>query len=114
MASKSPKKTPTKRRRIVASMDHGKTPSYSHQVYKVIKCLCPELSISVQAMHVLNSFIDDVMGRISTEAANLVQYSGKSTMGKDDIITATKLVVESTEMYDHAIKLAEFAVEAHQ
>lgn len=62
-------------------------------------------------MNVMNSFIIDLLDRIADEASTLVYLSGKSTMGYDDIIAATKLVIKTDELCDLAVDAAERTVE---
>lgn len=100
----------TRKRR--KNLNYGKNNSYSHHIYKLMKTTCPGLSIGVTAMNVMNSFVEDLLERIASEASTLVQHSKKSTMGFDDIISATKLVITTPELCEYAIEMAYYADDA--
>lgn len=91
--------------------NYGKNTTYSRQIHKLLKCICPDLSISVVAMNIMNSFVEDLLDRIGTEASKLVHYSKKSTMGSNDIISAAKLVISTSELRQHAIHAAKRTIE---
>lgn len=91
--------------------NHGKDTTYSRQIYKLLKCICPDLSINVVAMNIMNSFVEDLLERIATEASKLVHYSKKSTMGSNDIIAAAKLIISTPELRQHAIQAAKRTIE---
>lgn len=105
----SPSKPARRRRRKTQGNKYDRNKKYSHQIHKLLQCVCPDLSISVLAMNIMNSFTEDLLERIAKEASHLVHYSGKSTMGYNDIIAATKLVVPS-EMNKYPIQMANSAV----
>lgn len=90
---------------------YGTNDAYSHEIYKLLKCVAPELSISVLSMNIMNSFVEDLLDRIVSEASNLVHYTKKSTMRYDDIIAATKLIITSPQLCDHAIDMARRTVQ---
>lgn len=79
---------------------------YSRNIYKLLKCIYPDLSISRMAMNIMNSFIMDLIDRIASEASTLMYLSQKSTMGHNDIMSAAKLVIKSPEMSKLAIDAA--------
>lgn len=84
---------------------------YSRNIYKLLKCIYPDISISRMAMNVMNSFFMDLLDRIATEAQTLIYLTKKSTMSYDDIISATKLVVKTPELCDLAIGAAKTVVD---
>lgn len=84
---------------------------YSRNIYKVLKCIYPDLSITRMAMNVMNSFFMDLLDRIATEASTLVYLCKRKTMGYDDIISATKLVIKSPELCGLAIDAADAVVD---
>lgn len=84
---------------------------YSRNIYQLLKCVYPDLSISRMAMNVMNSFFMDLLDRIASEASTLIYLSDKSTMGYNEIISATKLVIKSPELSELAIDAASDAVD---
>lgn len=44
-------------------------------------------------MLIMNSFVEDMFGRIAGEAARLARYNGKQTMSTREIQTAVRLLV---------------------
>lgn len=90
---------------------YGTNDTYSHQIYKLLKCVSPGLSISVLSMNIMNSFVEDLLDRIASEASKLVHYTQKSTMGYDDIIAATKLVITSPQLCELATDMARRTVQ---
>lgn len=79
---------------------------YSRNIYKLLKCIYPDLSITRMAMNVMNSFFMDLLDRIASEASTLVYLSKKSTMTYNDIISATKLVIKTPELRNLAVDAA--------
>lgn len=100
-----------RRRKVAGSTAYGRDTTYSRHIHKLSKCICPDLSISVPAMNIMNSFVKDLLERIADEASKLVHHSHKTTMGMDDIISATKLVVTTPELCKYATQLAKNMVE---
>lgn len=84
---------------------------YSRNIYSVLKCIFPDLSISRMGMNVMNSFFMDLLDRIASEASTLIYLSQKATMGYNDIISATKLVIKSPELCELAIDAAKVTVD---
>lgn len=99
-------KSSRRSRRQRTRRNAGRDTTYSRNIYKLLKCVCPDLSISVLAMNVMNSFVEDLLERISTEASHLVHQTFKSTMGPNDIIAATKLIIQTPELCKYAIEMA--------
>lgn len=85
--------------------------SHTHNIHKLLKCFDSKLSISAMAMNIMDSFVEDLLGRISSEASKLVQYAGKTTMNSDDIIAAAQLVITSPELRKNTIEMAKKTVE---
>ena len=73
------KKTPAKKseKKPKSSGDKKKkkkrTESYSSYIYKVLKQVHPDTGISKKAMSVMNSFINDIEGKISEEGGKLAR-----------------------------------------
>ena len=71
-------------------------------VYKVLKNIYPEISISKKAMSVMNSFVSDLFERLSLGASKLARYHGKQTLTSNDFQSATKLVLPR-DLAEHAV-----------
>jgi len=66
-------------------------------------CRCPaETGVSKKAISVLNSFINDLFDRITTEAGRLSRYNKKATLSSREIQTAVRLVLPG-ELAKHAV-----------
>jgi histone H2B len=76
--------------------------SYASYIYKVLKQVHPDVGISNKAMSILNSFVNDIFGRISTEASKLASYNKKSTISSREIQTAVRLLLPG-ELAKHAV-----------
>ncbi|XP_062238754.1 histone H2B type 1-B-like [Platichthys flesus] len=66
---------------------------FSINVYKVLKHLQPDISISTKAMAIMNSFVMDIFERIAGEASRLALYNKRSTITSRDIQTAVRLLL---------------------
>ncbi|XP_029441679.1 histone H2B 1.1-like [Rhinatrema bivittatum] len=71
--SKTQKKDGKKRKK-------SRRESYAIYVYKVLKQVHPDTGISSKAMNIMNSFVNDMFERISTEASRLDHYNKRSTI----------------------------------
>jgi len=58
-----------------------------------LKRIAPDLGISNQTMFILNSFINEVMNRICTEASRLVKNGRGTLLSAREMQTATRLVL---------------------
>ncbi|XP_015523128.1 late histone H2B.L4-like [Neodiprion pinetum] len=67
--------------------------SYNYFIHKVLKEIHHGTGISRKAMEIMNSFMEDMFGRIATEASRLTKYNGKPTMTSRDIQTAARLLL---------------------
>lgn len=76
--------------------------SYGLYIYKVLKQVHPDTGISRKAMGIMNSFTNDIFGRLATEASRLALYSKRSTLSSREIQTAVKLLLPG-ELSKHAI-----------
>ena len=76
--------------------------SYSSYIYKVLKQVHPDVGISNKAMSILNSFVNDIFGRVANEASNLASYNKKSTISSREIQTAVRLLLPG-ELAKHAV-----------
>merc|ERR1712071_547636 len=82
---------------------------FSSYLFRVLKQVHPELTMTKTAMHVMDDFMHDIFRRLVDEAAALVKVSKKSTLTSSEIQTATKLVLPG-ELSKHTINDATKAV----
>lgn len=138
-SSKKSSKTPRRKRRVesystsvifcqelayeVLLRDDGRRPSSSvtltvttqrvsrhvRYIFKVLKQVHPELSISRSGMSVMNSFVNDVFERVCKEAGRLVRSGGKKTLSSREVQTAIRLVLPG-ELSKHAVSEGSKAV----
>ncbi|XP_005609614.1 histone H2B type 2-K1 [Equus asinus] len=76
--------------------------TYSMYIYKVLKQVHPDIGISSKAMSIMNSFVNDVFERLAGEAAQLAQYSGRTTLTSREVQTAVRLLLPG-ELAKHAV-----------
>ncbi|XP_065165772.1 histone H2B-like [Atheta coriaria] len=79
-----------------------KRESYSVYIFKILKQVHPDISISSRAMHVMNSLVNDVFERIAAEANRLARYNKRSTTTSREIQTAVRLLLPG-ELAKHAV-----------
>ena len=95
-SAKAPKKaTGTKKR-------SKRTESYSSYIYKVLKQVHPDTGISKKGMSIMNSFINDIFGRLAGEAGKLATYSKKAPLSSREIQTSVRLMLPG-ELAKHAV-----------
>jgi histone H2B len=88
--------------------------TYSTYIYRVLKQVHPDTSISRRAMSIMNSFINDIFSRIATEAGNLVRYNKKKTISVREVQTSIRLILPG-ELAKHAVSEGTKAVtKVHQ
>ena len=63
---------------------------------------CPRAGVSKKAMSIMNSFVNDIFGRISSEAGSLVKYSKSKTLTSREVQTAIRLILPG-ELAKHAV-----------
>ena len=93
-ASKA-RKAPVARRR-------RRTESFSIYIFRVLKQVHEKTGISKRSMSIMNSFINDIFEKISTEAARLVRYSKRHTLSSREVQTAVRLLLPG-ELARHAV-----------
>mmetsp|Transcript_46991 Transcript_46991/g.102259 ORF Transcript_46991/g.102259 Transcript_46991/m.102259 type:complete len:150 (+) Transcript_46991:93-542(+) len=76
--------------------------SYAIYIFKVLKQIHPELTISKRGMDIMNSFMNDVFDRIATEATRLLRGSRKRTLSSGEIETSVRLMLPG-ELSKHAV-----------
>jgi len=75
--------------------------SYRIYVYKVMKDMHPELSISSEAMSVLNDFVKDMFSRLARKSSENAKDCGKNTMSAHEVKAAT-LMLLTGQLGQHA------------
>ena len=90
-----------------------RTESYGIYIYKVLKQVHPDTGISSKAMSILNSFGNDIFGRIAAEASRLAKYNKRTTISSREIQTAVRLLLPG-ELSKHAISEGTKAVTKYQ
>jgi histone H2B len=76
--------------------------SYASHIYKVLKQVHPERSISNKAMAIVQSFVSDIIERIGMEAGRLSRYNNRRTVTSREVQTAVRLVLPG-ELAKHAV-----------
>ena len=100
--AKTPSRKSSKGKKSAGKRRRRRTESYSIYIYKVLKQVHPDTSISKRGMSIMNSFINDVFERICTEAGLLVRYNKKATISSREVQTAIRLVLPG-ELAKHAV-----------
>ena len=80
---------------------HSRKESYSVYVYKVLKQVHPDTSISSKALGIMNSFLNDIFERITGKTSRLAHYNKRSTITSREIQTAVCLLLPG-ELAKHA------------
>lgn len=81
---------------------HKRIETYSSYIFKVLKQVHPDCGISKKGMNVMNSFVEDIFGRICQESSQLCRYNKKHTVSSKDIQSAVRLILPG-ELAKHAI-----------
>ena len=101
-------KTPSKKsakapKKATGKKSHKKrVETYNTYIYKVLKQVHPEVGVSKKGISILNTFVNDIFGRIATEAGKLATYSKKATPSSREIQTSVRLVLPG-ELAKHAV-----------
>ncbi|KAL7700512.1 Histone H2B [Lotmaria passim] len=95
----TPRSAPAK----AARKSHRK-PKRSWNVYinRSLKAINSQMSMSSRTMRIVNSYVNDVMERIATEAASIVRANKKRTLGAREVQTAVRIVLPA-ELAKHAM-----------
>ncbi|TKR63540.1 hypothetical protein L596_027355 [Steinernema carpocapsae] len=70
-------------------------------IYRILKHIHKDIGMSNKAMAIMNSMVQDVFERISTETSQLVAFTKRSTITANDVLTATRLLLPG-ELSKHA------------
>ena len=91
--------------------------TYGTYILKVLKSIETEdgktptdIGVSKRCMEAMNSLVNDLFDRIATEASILARKSHRNTIGKKEIESASKLVLNGGELYKAAYEFANDAV----
>ena len=90
--------------------------TYGTYILKVLKAVSAEdknnteVGVSKRCMEAMNSLVVDLFERISTEAATLARKSHRNTIGKKEVESAAKLVLNGGELCKQAMDYASEAV----
>lgn len=76
--------------------------SWSVFIHRSLKAINKSLTLSGKTTKIVNSFVNDIFGRVAGEAANLVRANKKRTLGSREIQTAVRLVLPA-ELAKHAM-----------
>ncbi|XP_030065470.1 histone H2B [Microcaecilia unicolor] len=83
--------------------------TYSSFIFKILKQVHPDLSLSRLAMDILNCLNNDMFERLASEAARLALYNKRSTITSQEIQDAVRLVLPGA-LAKHAVSEASKAV----
>uniref|UniRef100_A0AC34G8C2 Histone H2A/H2B/H3 domain-containing protein n=1 Tax=Panagrolaimus sp. ES5 TaxID=591445 RepID=A0AC34G8C2_9BILA len=70
-----------------------KTTSFKIYIYRVLKQVHPQKTITTQAMNVMESFVLDIFERLAYEAGRVAYYHHNVTLTTREFQTAVKLVM---------------------
>ena len=101
-ADKKPAKKTVKKGASGTKKKKAKVETYKIYIYKVLKQVHPDTGISSKAMSIMNSFINDIFGRLAGEAGKLATYSKKATLSSREIQTSVRLMLPG-ELAKHAV-----------
>ncbi|NXA71184.1 H2B1F protein, partial [Mohoua ochrocephala] len=76
--------------------------AFSVYIYKVLKQASKYLAISSKAMSIMNSFVNDMLEQLASEASRLAQYSNRATITSREVQAAVRLLVPG-ELAKHAV-----------
>jgi len=76
--------------------------NFSTYIYRVLKLVHPECTISSRAMSVMNSISNDIFHRLASEAGRLTLINKKATLQSNEIQSATWLLIPG-ELAKHAV-----------
>ena len=107
--AKTPSKKSAKKGAKGGKRRRRRRESFSIYIYKVLKQVHPDTGMSKKGMSIMNSFINDIFEKVSTEAGKLVRYNKKATLSSREVQTAVRLVLPG-ELAKHAETEANKAV----
>lgn len=84
------------------SRRHKNNSTYNTYIYRVLKQVHPEIGISKRGMAVMDSFVNDLFGRIAAESGQLARFGKRKTLGSREVQAATRLVLPG-ELNKHGV-----------
>eukprot|EP01053_Blabericola_migrator_P012575 Blabericola_migrator_1__12574@NODE_79_length_15109_cov_120_738732_g71_i0_p10_GENE_NODE_79_length_15109_cov_120_738732_g71_i0NODE_79_length_15109_cov_120_738732_g71_i0_p10_ORF_typecomplete_len128_score28_87Histone/PF00125_24/1_8e23DUF1827/PF08860_10/0_016CDT1_C/PF16679_5/0_2TFIID_20kDa/PF03847_13/0_15_NODE_79_length_15109_cov_120_738732_g71_i01389814281 len=87
--------------------------TFALYIYKVLKQVHPKMGVSKKSMAIMNSFINDVLERLASEAIKLILYNKKRTLSSREIQTGVRLLLPG-ELARHAVSEGAKAVEKYR
>ncbi|MES1921851.1 hypothetical protein MHBO_003386, partial [Bonamia ostreae] len=85
-----------------SALKRKRSETYSAYIYKVLKQVHPETGISNTAMDIMNSFINDILEKISIESNHLAINNDMDKITSREIQTAVRLILPG-ELAKHAV-----------
>jgi histone H2B len=76
--------------------------NFSPYIYKVLLQIHPDMGISHKAMSICNSFVNDLLERVASEAGKLARYNKRNTVTSREIQTSVRLLLPG-ELAKHAV-----------
>merc|ERR1712187_609264 len=86
--------------------------TYVQYIYKVLKQVHPECSISKRGMNIMNSFMNDLFGKIATEGTKLIRTTKRKTLSCREVETSIRLLLPG-ELSQHAVSEGTKAVDKY-
>ena len=94
-----------------------RTETYGTYILKVLKSIETEdgkapkdIGVSKRCMEAMNSLVNDLFERIATEASILARKSHRNTIGKKEVESAAKLVLNGGQLFKNAQEFADDAI----
>ena len=106
---KGSKKAVTKAQKDGKKRKRSRKESYSMYVYKVLKQVHPDTSISSKAMGIMNSFVNDIFECIAGKASRLAHYNKRLTIISREMQTTVRLLLPG-ELTKHTVSKGTKAV----
>merc|ERR1719159_1595336 len=94
MGTKKVGKSEPRRKKIVQT--------YASYIYRILKQVHPECGVSKKAMLIMNSFMNDMFDRMTTESVKLLRTSKRNTLTSREIQTSVRLLLPG-ELSKHAV-----------
>merc|ERR1712127_1162791 len=102
MCARKSGKASSKKAARKAAPKRKRTETFSVYIYRVLKQVHPETGISKRSMSIMNSFINDIFGKLAGDASKLVSYNKRSTLSSREVQSAVRLVLPG-ELAKHAV-----------
>jgi histone H2B len=100
--AKSSAAKPTKSTKKAGKRSRKGKRTFKRYIFKALKAVHKDLTLSGKTMGILNSFVTDMFERIATEASGLARVNKRRTLGSREVQTAVRLLLPA-ELAKHAI-----------